>query len=130
MRPVMQATLLALAFLLAANSALAVPPYKQILGDWTSNFGPVHVDLVSLEPATGGTKVKGSWLEGPDKKGLITSGRYDPATKKLTLDYTETWTKLSGHAVLVLDKSATELAGPFKTSNGQTGQWIWKRKRP
>jgi hypothetical protein len=115
-----------LALLLATHSALAAPLPPQIAGNWTSNFGPVHVDtLASHQP--GIVTIKGSWQEGPGKKGLINSGRFTTSNNKLALNFTETWSHNSGTAVLLLDKSGKSFKGKFKLNNGQTGEWIWKR---
>jgi len=121
--------MLAVAVLVMQREAIAAPDYKHIVGDWQSNYGPVHVDFVRSERPNGSAIVKGYWLEPPgNKRGQIEVGHYDAITGELALEYVETWTKHIGKIKLKLDPSGKKLIGTFKSDDGSTGTWTWKRK--
>ena len=107
----------------------AAPDYKQILGDWKSNYGPVHVDFLGGETPPGSAVLKGFWLEPPgDKRGEIQVGHYDSKTGELALEYLETWSKKKGRIKLKLDAAGKTFTGSFKNDDGTTGTWTWTRK--
>jgi len=115
--------------LVMRQEAVAAPDYRHIVGDWQSNYGPVHVDFVRGERSEGSAIVKGYWLEPPgNKRGKIEVGHYDAKTGELALEYEETWTKHKGKIKLVLDSSGKKFTGAFKSDDGSTGTWSWKRQ--
>jgi len=114
------------AALMACGQATAAPDYKSLSGDWDSNFGPVHIDLVSAKKPAGSARVRGFWMETKTHRGEIESGSYDASTGDLEFDYLETWSKVHGHARLKFDGKG--VSGTFKSENGDTGIWTWKRK--
>ncbi|MBX9720857.1 MAG: hypothetical protein K2X81_05655, partial [Candidatus Obscuribacterales bacterium] len=48
-----------IAFFQFCASSHAAPNYDKIVGDWQSNFGPVHVDFVAKESPDGSAKLSG-----------------------------------------------------------------------
>ncbi len=120
------------AFCVAVASAcpgLCHPDYRGIVGNWDSNFGPVHLDLVAVEQPAGSAAVSGHWMETPVHRGEIESGHYNAKTGSLVVLYVETWSKHHGKANLRLDASGKSVTGIFKSDDGSTGTWTWKRKR-
>src|SRR4030095_1417106 len=114
---------------MATQDAAAGPDYTHIVGDWQSNYGPVHVDFVRGELPAGSAMVKGYWLEPPgNRRGQIEVGHYDSRTGELALEYVETWSKHKGQIKLRLDSSGKKFTGTFKSDDGTTGTWTWKRK--
>ncbi len=112
-----------------AACSLAAPNYDKIVGDWQSNFGPVHVDFVAKESPDGSAKLSGEWKEPPgEKKGKIEAAHYNANTGALEVAYEETWSKNHGKAKLQLDKSGKKISGQFKSDDGSTGTWTWTRK--
>lgn len=121
---------LALAVALCGTTAVpgfCAPDYKKIIGDWKSNFGPVHVKLVAPEEPKGSASVIGNWQETPKHEGKIESGHYNAATGELNLAYVETWNKNHGKAKLMVDKSGKKASGNWKGEDGTAGTWTWER---
>ena len=114
----------------AVTAALAAPDCKEIVGDWDSNFGPVHVDFIRGERPPGSAMIGGYWREPPhNQKGEITDGHYTVLRGgELSLAYIETWSKHRGKAVLKLDSSGKKFSGTFKNDDGYTGTWTWTRQ--
>lgn len=111
------------------GQGLSAPDYKAVVGNWDSNFGPVHLVLVSPEQPAGSAAVSGHWMETPVHRGEIKSGHYNAKTGELVVSYLETWSKHYGEAKLKVDASGKSVTGTFKSDDGSTGTWTWKRKR-
>jgi hypothetical protein len=115
-------------FTYCALQSFASPTYEQITGDWKSNYGPVHLDFVRGEKPAGSAMLKGYWLEPPgNRRGVIEECHYNSRTGDLAVQYLETWSKVKGKITLKLDASGRTFAGSFKSSDGSTGSWNWKR---
>src|SRR6185369_6346249 len=78
------------------ESAKATNPssINDVVGNWVSEWGPVK-----FETDKAGV-VSGSWEEGKNKIGKISSGKFDASTGSLGYDFCETWTGLKGKATL------------------------------
>ena len=110
------------------SQSLSSPDYNRIVGDWDSNFGPVHLDFVAPEQPSGSAAVSGHWMETLVHRGEIEAGHYNARTGELVVLYVETWSKHHGEAKLKLDVSGKRFSGKFKSDDGSTGTWTWKRK--
>ncbi len=97
-----------------------------IAGTWESNFGPVtieHAEVQGDDPVD----ITGSWVQGPGKKGTITSGTFDPAKGNLKFNYVEDWSGVKGTANLNLSEDANELSGKWSQA-GTSGDWFLTRR--
>jgi hypothetical protein len=107
-------------------TASAAPRVEGVAGEWGSTFGPVtleHDDLDGNDPVD----VTGSWIQGPDKFGDITSGTFDPSSGVLEIDYFETWSGgVEGTASFELSEDGDTLTGTYEQPNSR-GEWVLSR---
>jgi CubicO group peptidase (beta-lactamase class C family) len=68
----------------------AQDPKAEIAGYWDWTFGNVFFKTAPLK-GKNHLDVTGWYLAGPDQKGTITSGTYDPATGTLEYTFVEPW---------------------------------------
>lgn len=111
-----------------AQPTATAPPRAEgdsIEGQWASTFGPVtleHGRIRGDDPVD----VTGSWLQGSDKLGEITSGTYDPAARTLEIAYVETWSEVEGTATFDLSRNGNTLEGTYEQP-GARGAWTLTR---
>jgi hypothetical protein len=106
-------------------TASAAPRVEGVAGDWGSTFGPVtlvHDELGGDEPVT----VTGTWQQGPDKTGEITSGTFNPAKGTLKIKYTELWSGVKGNASFTLSEDGDTLDGSYEQQDVR-GAWVLSR---
>ncbi len=94
---------------------VAQEPGDSIFGTWKSDWGVITLTGVNQN-------VTGFWDQAPGKRGMISGGHYDPATRKLFFTYHEDWKNLDGTATLTLSPDGTSLSGTWKQSDGN-GNW-------
>jgi GH24 family phage-related lysozyme (muramidase) len=96
------------------------PAEQSVVGVWESDWGPVA--LIGTDEA-----FTGFWIQGTDKRGIITKGFFDPGSRTLKFAYYQDWNKQLGEAELTLSKDGKILSGSYKqTSN--SGRWTMTRK--
>jgi hypothetical protein len=96
-----------------------------IEGQWSSTFGPVTLEHGTIR-GDAPVDVTGSWLQGPDKEGRITSGNYDPDARTLEIAYIETWSDVEGTASFELSRDGDTLEGTYEQP-GARGAWTLTR---
>jgi hypothetical protein len=103
------------------------PPTPPIAGEWVSDFGNV---VLKHDPLKGNQSVivTGTWGGNPTSGGKITSGRYDPAARVLTLEYDDEVSKQKGSARLIVSDDGQVISGTFTHQpSGQSGSWTLVR---
>ena len=90
-----------------------------VLGDWTSEWGPVKF-------SKSGSSISGQWEEGKDKIGKIDSGVFDEKTGSFKYNFVETWTGFKGKADLKLSADHSQLSGNWVRGKDK-GTWSMKR---
>src|ERR1700722_17330146 len=103
--------LLGCSFFLGASSLLAQDSKAEIAGSWDSDRGFV---FLKTEPIAGKNHlaVTGTYHPGPDQKGVVTSGTYDPATGVLEFSFEESWRKpAKGSARLTIAPNGKHFKG-------------------
>ena len=98
----------------------APPRLDDLTGAWDSDFGKV-----TLETTKSGV-VSGSWIQGINKKGIITGGTFTPGTRTLTFFIAQPWNNQKGSATFTLSADGTKLDGTWKHSSGN-GEWQMTR---
>jgi hypothetical protein len=109
-------------------SASAAPRAEgpEIEGEWASTFGPVTLEHGRISDGLDPVDVTGSWIQGPDKEGEITSGTFDPDERTLEIAYVETWSEVEGTATFTLSKDGDTLDGTYEQP-GARGAWTLTR---
>jgi hypothetical protein len=106
--------------------ASQAPRVEGVAGVWGSTFGDVtleHDELDGDDPVD----VTGSWIQGPDKVGEITSGTFDPSEGTLEIGYTENWEGgVEGTAFFELSEDGDTLSGTYEQPNSR-GEWVLSR---
>lgn len=117
---------------LQRSIAIAPLPTSEIDGFWESNYGPV---VLHTQPGSGNKRtVTGYWDQvdpsscaaGTSCLGQITSGEFDPATKRLTIAYSQPWNQVTGTAEFTLNEQGDELRGTYSQQGGG-GNWVLTR---
>ena len=80
-----------------ASSERVALPAGDISGAWQSDWGAV---ILTAEQNGKPIMIKGYWDQGDGKRGVITSGTYDPSERKLKFTYYEDWNKKYGSGTL------------------------------
>lgn len=106
----------------AASGAKTYP--NTVLGDWSSEWGPVKFEKT-------GETISGQWLEGKgkdgkDQVGKIEKGVFDEKAGTFNYNFTETWTGKSGKAELKLSADHSQLSGNWVRGKDK-GTWSMKR---
>jgi hypothetical protein len=98
---------------------------KMIDGVWDSNWGPVTIRC-GVEDSEW-VPITGSWVQGPGRIGVITSGTFDPVNGVLEFAFDEPWHNQSGTAELRLSADGKTLRGTWKFTRGGGGTWTMTR---
>ena len=136
-RPGRRARFAALARVLAlavCQAALVLPPAahasrdeRAVAGEWDSDWGWVVLEASPIE-GTRALAVTGYWIQDTEKKGLIPSGTFDPATRTLEFALVQSWNKKRGTATFVLSADGRTFKGTWQYGDGQ-GEWLLRRVR-
>jgi S1-C subfamily serine protease len=110
----------------ATTSAAPRAEGPAIEGEWASSFGPVTLEHGRISSDLDPVDVSGSWIQGPDKVGEITSGTFDPGEGVLEIAYTQPWDNTEGTAVFALSKDGNTLDGTYE-QKGVRGAWTLTR---
>ncbi|GHO99203.1 hypothetical protein KSF_092510 [Reticulibacter mediterranei] len=87
----------------------------QIIGTWTSQFGPVTF--------TGSPDhLSGHW-DQKEGQGKITAGMFNPATGVLVFSYFQSWNDQHGAAAFLISATGREFHGNYVQPNGNNGAW-------
>jgi len=106
-----------------ASSERVALPAGDISGAWQSDWGAV---ILTAEQNGKTIMIKGYWDQGDGKRGVITSGTYDPSERKLKFTYYEDWNKKYGSGTLILSKNARTFSGSYEQPGGG-GEWLMGR---
>jgi uncharacterized protein (TIGR03067 family) len=98
-----------------------------IAGTWESDWGPVTLEHGPIEGWTAVT-LGGSYLPEPDRKGVITRGKYNPVLRVVQFAYAEPWWDGTGSAELKLSADGNKLEGIWSDSSGDSGIWTLVRR--
>jgi CubicO group peptidase (beta-lactamase class C family) len=107
--------------------AWAAPGVKDVAGDWDSDWGWV---VLQATPTKGARTlaVRGFWAQDADKKGLISSGTFDPATRTLECSIRQGWNNQHGTAKFTLSADGQTFKGTWRHGGG-AGEWVLRRVR-
>jgi CubicO group peptidase (beta-lactamase class C family) len=106
--------LVSVSYFFSAPSLIAQESRTEIAGSWDSERGFV---FIQTEPIAGKKQlsVKGTYFPGPDQKGIITSGTYDPANGVLEYSFEELWRKPSkGSAQITIGPKGLHGKGTYQ----------------
>jgi hypothetical protein len=102
----------------------ASPSTVSLVGKWKSNWGLVEFN----------SNLTGRWNQGSGKIGQITSGSYDPKTRKLVFQYYQSWNDMNGTATLTLSEDGNRFSGTWtqqrgsnRPGSGGSGGWTMVR---
>jgi uncharacterized protein (TIGR03067 family) len=109
-----------------STAVTAAPVPSTIAGTWESDWGPVTLEHGPIEGQTV-VSLGGSYLQEPDKMGVITRGTYYPVKRTIQFTYAEPWWDGTGSAELKLSPDGNKLEGIWTNSAGQSGFWTMFR---
>ncbi len=98
---------------------------SSVCGTWNSDWGPVTFQCGATQ-ADGSVPITGFWIQGPDKRGQITSGRHIPTTGELRFSYYQHWNNQTGSALLQNSADGRRLSGTWTQPSG-SGSWALRR---
>ena len=108
----------------AAPSPARKVLWTSIAGTWESTCGPVTLEHPPVRDGSP-VPVTGFWIQG-DRRGLIPSGSFDPATGIVRFAWRQDWDEQEGETLLLVTQQGQQLFGCY-TSNHGGGQWVLTR---
>ncbi len=110
---------------IADQGTVALTRVREVAGVWNSDWGPVTLQTTPSKDGKSFT-VRGSYDSntGANRKGLIKSGTFDPATGILAFALEEPWwgNDTKGTAKLTLAANGRKLEGPYLKTNKDGGR--------
>jgi hypothetical protein len=97
--------------------------YQPFEGTWITTRGPLTLVAV---PGPNGIRVNGSLQLRPGRRGTVTDGQYDPATRQLTYTYLQHWTGQKVTVTLTVSPDSQTMAGTWQQPNVGQGQFAAK----
>jgi hypothetical protein len=103
------------------------PSTVSLAGKWQSEWGVVEFD----------SNLTGRWNQGGGQIGQITSGSYDPKTRKLVFQYYQSWNNMDGTGTFTLSEDGNRLSGTWsqqprgsnRLGSGGSGGWTMTRDK-
>ncbi|QDU39014.1 hypothetical protein Mal4_33470 [Maioricimonas rarisocia] len=105
----------------------AVVSTLSIVGEWSSNWGPVTIRAADVATSDGREHVVGSWIQGAGMNGIITRGTYDSSTRVFEYAFSEPWHSQTGTARLTCSEDGRTMAGTWAFDGGGGGSWTMER---
>ncbi len=104
---------------------------QEITGTWSSDYGKVVFSGTNAA-------LTGSWDQGGGSIGRITGGSYNPATRRLTFTYYQSWNNQDGRTEFTLSNPGGVLTlkgtwrqwthGSPEPANAHSGSWTMTRQ--